>query len=104
MLWQLRPFTGSLAANSAKVHVQLSSQPKNVNEMDVESDLCPAYWLTSMFPGRTAGEVIPTRSRLTEIGESPIQKNVPRRKASLKNIMYSTVRSGAATTAGAELR
>lgn len=34
--------------------------PKNVNEMNVEFDLCPACLLTSMFPGRTAGEVIAT--------------------------------------------
>lgn len=83
------------------MHVQLSFQPKNVNEMDVESDLCPAYLLTSMFPGRTAGEVITRHNRLTETGDP---KNVAQRKASLENIMYSTVCSGAASTAGAELR
>lgn len=74
MLWQLRPFAGTLTANSTKVHIQLSFQPENVNEMDVESDLCPAYLLTSMLAGRTAGEVITTNNRLTVIGASPIQR------------------------------
>lgn len=74
MLWQLRPHAETLTANGTKVHVQLFFQPKNVNEIDVESDLCLAYLLTSMFPGRTAGGVITTRNRSTEIGESLIQR------------------------------